>query len=464
MLFAARYYDRNDLGGLALAIGFVALVQPVLTLRYEIAVVLAARDRSARSILCGLLAIACFGYSGLVFLVFALPSLLANVVPGHVVVEVRVPVLLHVAALTLNVACSAWLQRKKRFAVIAWTQVGGSVITAVWVVTAALVGSPSLGALVWGNTAGLLVATGIVLAGCAASGLFRGGRLGKVRRVIALLRQYRVYPLYSLPLTLSSQVSDRARLIYITSAFSLSLLGGVFSVRQIFLGAVFVVTGSMSQVVFPHLCQGSGLAASRRMLLALTAGVATMAGIALGFVSGYPREITLLLLGERWLDIAPLVPWIAARCAFLAIAGWQGRLLDVAGRQRADAVLQLAGDVALVSVLAVLFVVSVSPTAAIAIISITEMAHSVLWLVLAYRVTRLGMRYACAAFLVLLLATAVMWTIAVLSEGMLGSRVGLPFCAAIVGASAAFILTLTAKSIGRADASLRLPKHRARAA
>lgn len=189
-----------------------------------------------------------------------------------------------------------------------------------------------------------------------------------------------------------------------------------------------------------------------------------MAGVALGFVSGYPREITLLLLGERWLDIAPLVPWIAAQGAVLAISGWQGRLLDVGGRQTVDALLQIVGDVALVAVLAVLFVVSVSPTTAIAVISITEMAHSVLWLVLAYRVTRLGMRYACAAFLVLLLATGVMWTLAVFSQGMLGARVGFSVCAAIVAASAALVLLLTARSIGRGDASLSPPKHRARAA
>lgn len=239
-------------------------MQPLLTLRYEIAVVLSSGDRPTRNILRGLLAIARFGYFGLVVFVVALPSPLANVVPSQVVAEVLVPVLIHVAALTLNVAWSAWLQRKKRFALMSWTQVAGSVITAAWVLAAAFLGSASPGALVWGHAMGLGVATGMVVAGCASSGLFQGGFFGKVRRVTALLRQYRVYPLYSLPLTLSHQASDRTRMIYITSAFSLSLLGGVFSVRQIILGVVYVVTGSMPQVVFPHLCQGGGLLASRR--------------------------------------------------------------------------------------------------------------------------------------------------------------------------------------------------------
>jgi O-antigen/teichoic acid export membrane protein len=179
----------------------------------------------------------------------------------------------------------------------------------------------------------------------------------------------------------------------------------------------------------------------------MASGIATMAGIGLGFASSYPREITLLLFGERWLEIAPIIPWIAGHAAFLSISGWQGRLLDVAGRQKADAMLQILGDVTLIGAIGVLCFLDMSAIGAVAAISTVGVASSALWLVAAYRITGLGLAYAIRYIVILVLASGSMWAAASLAGAVLGPRTGLLLCTAIAVGAVLTVLFVTVSSI-----------------
>jgi O-antigen/teichoic acid export membrane protein len=255
LLLAARLYSKDDFGGLALALGFVGLVQPFLTLRYEIAVVLARTNEAARSLVYGVLGIALCIYAVVALLVVAAPGLLAGLIRPDVIAGLRAPVLLHLAASVVIVSLTAWLQKHKAFGTIAASQFVGALGTAVLVLGAPFVVEATLTALVWGYAGGALLSALILAAPTPRSGLFRlGVQSGRIWRLLA---KYRVYPTYSLPLTISSLISDRALLLYLSGAFSLGTLGGFYSVRQLLFGLVHLVTSSINQVVFPYISQNA---------------------------------------------------------------------------------------------------------------------------------------------------------------------------------------------------------------
>ena len=343
LLLAARLYSKDDFGGLALALGFVGLVQPFLTLRYEIAVVLARTDEAARSLVYGVVGIALCIYAVVALLVVAAPGLLADLIPPDLIVGLRAPVLLHLAASVVIVSLTAWLQKHKAFGTIAASQFAGALGTAVLVLGAPFVVEATLTALVWGYAGGALLSALILAAATPRSGLFGLGV--QSGRIWPLLVKYRVYPTYSLPLTISSLTSDRALLLYLSGAFSLGTLGGFYSVRQLLFGLVHLVTSSINQVVFPYVSQTEkGVAGAKRPLLAMTRTVAVTTGLGLGWLCLHATAVTLILLGDQWLDVAQLMPWIAAHAALWLVTAYRVSRL---GTSQAIACMALLGASAL---------------------------------------------------------------------------------------------------------------------
>jgi O-antigen/teichoic acid export membrane protein len=433
---AARIYTKDDFGGLALVLGFVGMASPFLTLRYEIAVVLVRSAAAARALLWGLLGISVIGYAIIAGIVVAAPTLLAYVVAPELMASLRTPVLLHVAGCVLDVSMIAWLQRKKAFATIAASQVAGALATAVVVLGAPFIADPALPVLAWAYSIGPLVGGAVLCFGTVGTGLWDWRFAGDRRRTLMLLAKYRVYPTYTLPLTLSGLVSERTLLLYLSTAFSVGVLGGFFPVRQLLFGVVNLVTNSISRVMFPHMSHMTeGVLAARQLLLSMARGIATIGGLSLGLVWLYSPDLTLALFGDRWKDVAAMMPWIAAHAASDAITGWQGRILDLEGRQKAAAVLQIAGDVASVLAIVALWLAGVTATVAVAVVSIFGIAHAVAWLVVAYRLIGIGAREAIVCIGVLVASAAAAAMTAMLCNLALGHVAGMIVSFAIASCS-----------------------------
>jgi O-antigen/teichoic acid export membrane protein len=459
---AARLYGKDDFGGLALAIGFIGLVQPFLTLRYEISVVLVRSERAARALLWGAIGIAALGYICLCLAVVGAPALLSSFLDVKLLASLRTPVLVHLAAGVLNVLLVAWLQRRRMFSGIAASQFAGALVAAILVLGAPLVVEPRLHVLVWGYAAGA-VSTGLVLAAWGRNTkIFVCRPPLRLRRILLLLAKYRVYPTYTLPLTISSLISDRLLLLYLFTAFSIGTLGGFFSVRQLLFGMVHLVTSSINQVVFPYVCHmANGVMSARRPLLAITRGLAVSAGLPLGWLCIYPAELTVLFFGDQWLDVAEMVRWIAAHAAVLTIVGWQGRLLDIEQRQRADAALQIAGDFALVAGLCVLWSSSASVIVVVAVVSVIGIAHAVGSLIVIYRVIGLGARHAIASELLLLGSAFAAAALAAICKAGFGTIIGMTMSLVMIGSAMVLTILVTAKAINDETGAPSIPTNAA---
>lgn len=447
---AARFYSKDDFGGLALAVGLVGLVQPLLTLRYEIAVVLSRSTAAARAILWGALGLAACGYLIAALAVLAAPRLLASFVDPALIVRLRAPVLLFLAANVTNVVLTAWLQRRADFRTTAAAQFTGALTTFALVLGIPVVATASLTGLVWSYAIGALASLAVLASGTAGTRLSILGHAADTRRIPRLLIKYRVYPTYSLPLTFSSLFSDRVLLLYLSSAFSLATLGGFFSIRQLLFGMVQLVTSSISQVVFAHVARtGRGVLAVRLPLLAMTRGIAVVAGLGLGWVTPHATDAVRWLFGPQWLDAAHMAPWIAAHGAVNAVTGWQGRLLDVERRQRLDATLQICSDLAMVVGIGALWASSVSATAAVAIVSLIGVFGGIGWITVVYRVTRLGVWQALGSMGLLFVVALVASGVGLVLGQLLGAVPGMLASLAATIVAAALVLAVTAKAISR---------------
>jgi O-antigen/teichoic acid export membrane protein len=448
--FAARLYSKDDFGGLALVVGFVGLIQPILTLRYEIALILPRSDAVARGLAYGLLFIAGAGYLVVAVLVALAPDLLSPFADPKVIAVLRPLVLLHLASGVLTVTLTAWLQRKTRFKIVALSQFLGALTTAICVIGAPLVLAPDLVVLFSGYVAGAVVSALVVASGAILNGFLSRAGTGSLRRIRRLLLKYRVYPTYSLPLSLSLLISDRTLLLYISSAFSLAALGGFYSIRQLLFGLVHLVTASISQVIFAYAARTSGgISGLRKPLLTLAGGISAAAGAALGWVFVNATEVTLVLLGEDWLDVATMVPWIAGQASVAAIIGWQGRLLDVEGRQRLDAVLQMGGDAATLILIGFLWVLAVPEKFAVAAICTVGMCHGISWLAIVYRVTGLGLMNAFRAFIFLPAAALATALVAALADRELGPTTGAAASFAVSALAVCAVVVLTVRRLHR---------------
>jgi lipopolysaccharide exporter len=447
---AARIYSKDDFGGLALALGFIGVVQPLLTLRYELAVVLARSSEAARAIYWGLSCIAFTSYLAVALLVIAAPDLFGAVVDAQLVWTLRAPVLLHLAAVTSSVILSAWLQRRRAFQVIVTAQFVGALMTAASVLGVPALVEPNLNVLVWSHAAGVSLSTAVLVIGNIQLGLFSSRPPGSAIRIVRVLKKYRVYPTYSLPLSLSSLFSDRAVLLYLSAAFSLSTLGAYFAVRQLLFGLVHLLTSSISQVVFSYGSRiPNGIASAKKPLLAMARGIAVTAGLALGCICVYSNELTLVLFGDRWIEVAEMMPWIAGHAAAVSVIGWQGRLLDIDRRQSLDAMLQISGDVALIGAIGLLWLLRVSPITAVASVSMVGAASAFVWITVAYRATKLGLGQALVCEAVLLASALGGAALALMSRAVLGLLSGLIISLAITGFGMLAAILITVRMIGR---------------
>jgi len=446
---AARIYGKDDFGGLALALGFIGIVQPLLTLRYELAVVLARSSEAARAILWGLSCIAFTGYLAVALLVIAAPDLFGAVVDAQLVSTLRAPVLLHLAAVTSSVILSAWLQRRRAFRVIVTAQLVGALMTAASVLGVPALVEPNLNVLVWSHAAGVSLSTAVLVIGNTQLGLFSSRPPGSAIRIVRVLKKYRVYPTYSLPLSLSSLLSDRAVLLYLSAAFSLSTLGAYFAVRQLMFGLVHLLTSSISQVVFSYGSRiPNGIASAKTPLLAMARGIAVTAGFALGWICVYANELTLVLFGDQWVEVAAMMPWVAGHAAAVSVIGWQGRLLDIDRRQRLDATLQIAGDVALIGAICLLWLLRVSPVTAVAGVSMVGAANAFVWIAIAYRATKLGFKQALVCEGALLASGVGGAALALLSKATFGFLSGLIISLAITAFGMLAAILITVRIIG----------------
>lgn len=382
MPLVTRLYAPADLGVWAIILNLANILIPFATLQFDIAVVIAPTRRSAVALL--LIVAAC------TLTVAAASSLAIAYAPRKALEAISglgpeqqgllalVPLVL--VLLAAQTGLQAWLTRQREFGVLSLAQLLQAAAAAVAMLILPLIAGASalvaataaiFGLVIWQALPAWNIGVDIVSA-------FAPRLLAAAR---ASLRRFKVYPLYFLPYSLSAGLAERVLQLVLASAYSLSALGTFYVARQLMLGPVGLLVGTLRQVVFAHSARQKDAAEIKArvgQILRLLIDVLAPA-LAFSFVWMMPALATVM--GAKWApQLGAFAWWTLFPAAALLLTGWLDRMLDVLGRQRLAVVLQLASDAVVIVVALVSPLLGLDEIGMVATLSTVTAIIHVFWL------------------------------------------------------------------------------------
>jgi O-antigen/teichoic acid export membrane protein len=344
-----RLFAPEDFGTFAVYTTMVGLLVVVGTLRYELAVPLARTATDAAALVRG--AFAVLGvFSALVALAVALPATrdLAPSLSG--VHWLLVPVgLLATGSYSLVAATAV---RDQRFAALGRRQVWQAVVRAAVQVGTGLAGLTRTG-LVLGHVVGSAAGTASLL---RSSEIARtAARLREPLRPLAVLKQFRKYPLYSMPAGLLNSTALQVPVILLASGYGVGFVGQYALAQRVIAAPLTLVASSIASVYRARLSQmlrsgtGDVLALYTRLVgLLAVVGLVPLAGLA-----ALAPSLFELVFGPEWDEAGRIVRLLGlmffAKFVFSSVA----EALNALQRQGRQLVWDLGRTASVVAVLVV---------------------------------------------------------------------------------------------------------------
>ena len=149
---------------------------------------------------------------------------------------------------------------------------------------------------------------------------------------LALLKQHRRFPQFSLPFTVLSLVRERAP-IFIIGAFGPPALVGLYSQAWRLTHFPSGLTSAALRPVFFHRTATEGLAAQGKAVDRFVRWLLLASSPWIGFVAFGNDALFNLLLGSQWQGAGHLAAVLVLPAALFTITNWMDRLLDAVGRQ-----------------------------------------------------------------------------------------------------------------------------------
>ena len=296
-----RLYAPDAFGSAAVFASITTIIVVVACLRYELAIMLPARDEDAANLLaaslCAALLIA--GLSGVLVLVAGEPIVRILNAPGLAPYLGLVP--LSVLASGAFLALNYWNLRTRHFGRLSIAGAGGSVVTRG--------GELCMGALGHGEAGGLLGARvlGSAVVAVALGGLTwrddHGLFLGNVRlrRVSHSFRRYLKFPLVGAWGALMNSVAWQLPTMVLSVFFSQTVVGYYALANRIIQLPMALIGGAVAQVFFQRASEAhgkeDGLATTVEMVLQMLVAVALFPALSLAIAG---PEIFGAAFGQTW--------------------------------------------------------------------------------------------------------------------------------------------------------------------
>lgn len=306
-----RLYTPEDFGIFALYMSIASIISVAATARYELAVMLPKKDDDAINIV-ALSLIISFFISCITFLIVfifndQITNLLGNPGISNWLYFIPITVLLTGICQSFNY----WLNRKKRYKMLAKNRVVQSATTA----TANLgIGFGKFGAsgLIVGNVFGQLIATSLLSMTIWKEDKNRVNDLKKIK-MIALIKKYRKFPKYNLP----NAIIDGFRLssinILIAKFFTTDTLGQFSLAWKIVQMPLGLIGGSLSQVFFQKV-SSANKSDLHKILLRFLIKTSIVAVPIFLVIYLFAVDIFKFAFGEKWelagQSASTMAPWL----------------------------------------------------------------------------------------------------------------------------------------------------------
>lgn len=395
LVLLARLYSPAQIGLWSGFLYLTLLFQPIVTARYESAIVTATSDKEAQNIiyLCTTIAIAAS----------SLIALAALFIPSsHFPVEMpkRVDILLAGLATILGLGGTsialAWLNRKQLYTAIATASIIRTLVTGFISVTAAYLDEPRLEYLlistIFGNSVQLFYLTKSAQLTCRSIGSALTLISIKASDLAFVAKKHSNFPKYNLPYALIGGVTSRALFLAFGWSYSATQLGLLSLAHRFTFLPISLVGAALRQIIFRKSAIEFGSPELNRTIykLAITI-VFAITGPSIAVLYNCDLIISYTL-GTQWAESAIYVQWLLLPTSTLAITSWLDRLFDVAGRQKLALQLEIIYNFALFIVIGTASAYWNS-TVWIALYSIVTAAYNWIWLYITFRIAKIPIGY-----------------------------------------------------------------------
>lgn len=251
----ARLYAPSAFGILALFMSISGIIAVVVSLRYELTIMLPARDEDAANLLAGSM-----GISIIVSLITIPIVLLGGKVigiwlnsPELVPFLWLLPIVIFFGGIGAgHPALNAWASRKRNFHQVSATRVIGSVTTLSSKLISGLTGFNTAGGLIQGSVAGSILSP--LLLGWQIWREDRHLFLANIRwsRIWAGLKRYRKFPFYNTLSGLLNTISWQVPSFMLSAFFSTTVVGYYAMGNQLLRIPMDLIGASIGQAFYAH--------------------------------------------------------------------------------------------------------------------------------------------------------------------------------------------------------------------
>lgn len=311
----SRLFTPDDFGILGLFTSFIAMAVAVVALSFPLAIVSAESRRVSAQL-------AVISFAVVIPMATILAGILAIFRHGGILgfgelPPVSIPIVwLTSAFIGVFVTLRYWHVRESQFSPIAKATVGQSIGR---VVTQIATGILSLGGV------GLLVSE-VVGRG---TGVMRLGRMA-VKEIpvdardtprseyLAVIREFRKFPLLSTPSTLINSLSQALPVPLLAAAYSLTISGQFSMAYRVLALPIAVVGAAVADVFHGHLAKlaRQNMARARRLFLQVAAALLLLGALPSIIIVLWGPEIFSFVLGDQWsaagVIASGIMPWLLA--------------------------------------------------------------------------------------------------------------------------------------------------------
>ncbi len=335
-IILTRLFSAGDFGVADSFVSLVAILSPIVSLRYEDAILLPESERESRTVLqlAGLLLAVGSTVVMLISVLLgsAIGSALGSEALGRYLPLLAAGLILHRS----NELLELWTSRRKAYGVISKAQVARTTATAGIRLGAGFSGAMvNAGGLIIGFIAGFAVSTVLLLRNAhqGAQSVVSGFSL-KRAKIVAL--RYKRFPFFSMPANLLGSLNARLPFLLLLFFFSEEAVG--------YFGRAFVAIAIPLSMVGTAVSRVFFVEASEQRRSGDLSGLTTVVYDKLVSVALIPivailiagPELFSLVFGKAWIEAGVYAQILAPWFALIGITSPLTRVFDVLQRQRLD--------------------------------------------------------------------------------------------------------------------------------
>lgn len=429
----ARLYSPSDVGTWPLVTAVAAIVGVLGTLRLDAAITIAHYSRRAQTLVFATSALTIAVATAIAVLIAFFPTTSAQVMGVDATGPILFACPLFILFTNLTTILQAWLLRSKSIAAITLANASTPLATVGALIVFAFLFGPSAGSFVGAYLCALAAPLTVMSYAAVQTGLFRGPIALSGPSIRGAIRQYRVYPIYTVPQSLIAVGSERLVQLWLANAYSLEVLGVFFLARQILSSPISALTAPLQQVVFANLARLPTPGERRAFIVPILETSMALAGIAIGLGFVLVPEFLPVLLGERFAPAAAYSQWLVLGMAPLLVSIWIDRLYDVARRVALSTKMNMAYFALVAASVVVAYFMQLQIIEFVALYGVALFFGNVVFILVALKVASFSWRDIRNAFAYLSVATAVSLAMATAANTQLGGTAAAGAAAAVGG-------------------------------